>query len=387
MTQASVSVAVQTHPARLAQARRLRARLAPAEVELAVDPEPDGWRTAVRSARLAFAAARPDHTHHLVLQDDVLVPDGFLAAARRAAEVYPDAVVSLFVNWSAVSSTLVRWAALTRASAVPVVETYVPTQAVLLPGELAREFAEFLTANRHKGWEDDNALLHFTRRRRRRALILVPNLVEHADTPSLAGNVWQGARRSVCLLPEPVVDDRARVLDVPAMVPFVEMAHNASVTVEVHPYGHGFRRTTLSMLGEWGAAKDELRDACRAAVADLPAAQAIRANIDEEMLFVVWQTAAAMGAVQAAMWPASNAALLSRLADPLFAAALRTMAPGGLRRVVDPAFLLAHADPLAVLMVHGMVFGAEVLRPDYAVIRPGRSDFYRPASPVRAATG
>jgi hypothetical protein len=378
MRSASVSFAIQTHPARLAQARDLRARLAPFDARLAVDPEPDGPRTANRSARLAFAAASTEHTHHVVLQDDVSIADGFADAARWAARLYPDAVVSFFVNWSAANSTLARWAALTRAAAVPVIETYVPTQAVLLPGQLSLAFADYLGADDFRGWEDDNALLRFAREVGAPTLILVPNLVEHTDAASLVGNGWKGSRRSVCVLPEPMVNERTRVLDVPAMVPFVEMAHNAAVTLDVHPYGDGDRRDTVSVLGDWGAGEDELWDASRAALADLPAAQPILDRIDEKHRFLVWVTAAAMGAIQATLWPGSAAALPYRLADPVFARALRTLAPGALRRVVDPEFLIAHADYLAVLAVHGMAYGAEVIRPDFADIRPARSDFYRP---------
>ena len=383
---ATVSAAIETHPARLEQARKLQARLAPMDTYLAVDPDPDGPRRAMRSARLAFAAANTQHTHHLVVQDDVWVPDGFADAARQAAELYPDAVISLFVEWSLPTATLARWAALIGASAVPVIENYAPTQAALVPSEFAVEYARYLRTEVPTDSADDVALLHFARRTGTPALLLVPNLVEHdrdANGPSLTGNDWQGARRSVCFMSDSLVGDRPRVLEVPTMVPFVQWDGNFSMMVYAHPYGVGGWRPTLDVLAEWGTGLMELTDACRSVLRAWPAYRTILERVDADQLFAVWVTAVAMGAIQAVLWPASAAALQERLLDrPVFAQSLRTMAPGALRREVELEFLAEHAVYLDALVVHGMTYGAQACRPNFADIKPISSFGARPAALV-----
>jgi hypothetical protein len=373
----TVTAAIETHPARLDVAHRLRERLAPLDTCFAVDPYPAGSRRAMRSARLAFAAADLDRTHHVVLQDDVWVPDGFAEAVRRVAELYPDAIVSLFVEWGLPTATLVRWAALTGATAVPVMENYAPTQAVLLPSELSRRFARYLREEVPTDFPDDVALLTFARRTRTPALLLVPNLVDHDRVPSpvgdylpsLTGNAWQGARRSVCVLPEPFVGTDASVLEVPRMVPFMQWSGDCSATVYPHPYGNGGWLNTLEALDRWGLDHKALRADCWSTL-HTPRYEQLLERIDESTLFAFWTTSVAMGMIQSTLWPEAAAVLPSRLADPVFAQALRTLAPGGMRRVVGLDDLAAHAVCLDVLAIHGMTYGAQVGQPPYEDILP-----------------
>lgn len=358
-----LSAAIETHPARSAEAHRLRASLAPLDAYLAIDPDPDGPRLAMRSARLAFDAAGQEYAHHLVIQDDLWIPEGFVEAVWQATTLYPDAIISFFAEWGGPTATLARWATLTQATAVPVVGGYLPTPAVALPSELSLELAHYLRTEAETNSPDDEAILRFARRTGTPTLLLVPNLVEHIDTPSLVGNDWQGVRRSVCVLPEPSVSHDVQVLAAPRMVPFVQWNGGVSMMVYTDPHRGGWR-PTLDVLTEWGISVAGRVDACRAVFASRPGFAVIRGRIEDGQLFALWLTAVAMGATMAAHWPAAVAALESRLATPAAAQALRTMAPGALRRLVDTEFLSTYAEDFDALVVGGIKYGAAECQPD-----------------------
>lgn len=69
----------------------------------------------------------------------------------------------------------------------------------------------------------------------------------------------------------------------------------------------------------------------------------------------MWLTAAATGGLLRDRWPA--AADPNRLAEPMAARAWRTMAPGGLRRFVDPELLRRRAGELWEVSGHGLRYG------------------------------
>jgi hypothetical protein len=78
----SLSVAVMTHPRRRDHAQKLAAALHPYPVDIVLDPAPDGPPESLRTAVRAWAAAG-DATHHLVVQDDIVVTDGFIGHVLR----------------------------------------------------------------------------------------------------------------------------------------------------------------------------------------------------------------------------------------------------------------------------------------------------------------
>lgn len=353
-----VSAAVVTHPRRLVDAQQVAARLAPLDPCIAVDPDPAGQPGALRSARLAFAATSSDSSHHVVLQDDVAVSDHFLDAVGRTAELYPGAAVGFFVEWGSPTATMARWAAFTGATAVPVVNTYVPTQALAVPSTLSRRLARFLREECRIGDADDEQILRFLRRTGTRTLVVVPNLVEHLELPCTTGHAWQGVRRSVCWRPDDPVGERPVVLDVPGLVPFFQWTVGLSLVIHTEAGVTPDWRPTVDVLGEWGAGPRHLRSAYRAGWPSSLDREVLEHRIGTEFLFQLWVTAAAMGAIQAQRWP-SSLGVLDRLTEhPVAAHALRTMAPGALRRVVGLDFVADHADELDALLVEAMRFGA-----------------------------
>ncbi|MFE0427438.1 hypothetical protein [Streptomyces sp. NPDC058953] len=70
---ARVSSAVMTHPVRRAQAQELCDRLGLGG--LAMDPEPDGPPSALRTALVAWSRIADGATHQLFIQDDFPAPD------------------------------------------------------------------------------------------------------------------------------------------------------------------------------------------------------------------------------------------------------------------------------------------------------------------------
>jgi hypothetical protein len=76
-----------------------------------------------------------------VVQDDVALPGQIVDALRAALDTWPVAALSLFVEWGSRAGALARLAALAGASWIPVVGPSVPTQALLLPTEVARDAA------------------------------------------------------------------------------------------------------------------------------------------------------------------------------------------------------------------------------------------------------
>lgn len=361
-----LSVSVMTHPDRLADAARVQRALGPhADVRLAVDPVPDGPRTALRSARLAFAqASGRNATHHLVLQDDVEVPDGLVDSVLQAIGTHPDAVLSHFVEWGSRTAVLARWAALTGASAVPVINPYVPTVALSLPTGLAVRLGRFLDEEALDGEADDQAVLRFVRATGTRALVTVPNLVEHLDLPSITGNSGHGARRSAgwgATLP-PGFD--ATVLEVPRLMPFFAWNTGTALVLDTADDVPATQRPALECLVEWGADEERLRRVFTGAVEATSAGRDLFGIVPEEQFHAAWLTAVAMGAVQRSQWPESVADLAVALKAPdgPAAAALATLIPGALRVFADVDALLRHRDDLVSIVSAGMVWGAGNLR-------------------------
>ncbi|GAA0918922.1 hypothetical protein Vau01_117940 [Virgisporangium aurantiacum] len=318
--------------------------LSPIEARPAVDPEPDAKPGAMRSARLAWAAAEPHATHHLVVQDDVEPAAGFAAAVAAGVAQHPDAALSFFAEWGSRTAALVRLAAMAGASWVPMINPYVPTQALVLPAPLASDLAAFLRAETADDEPDDEAILRFLERRGTRMLVSVPNVVEHLDLPSLTGNEDHGVRRAACLLDGSALG--SRVLDPPPLLPFLAWVDATATTVNTTTFA---RFPTLDVLTARGLDADRIVAACEPVFAGLSDPAVLRADIGTGYLTELWVTAVATGV----LGPASD------LDTPIVRAALRTMAPGALRTHVDFGALDRHADDLAALVTAGVRYGHE----------------------------
>ena len=88
-----------------------------------------------------------------------------------------------------------------KAAWVPALDHYVPTQALVMPVAIARKVDDFL-APLPLQVADDEAFRDLLAQHGVPALVSVRNLVEHADTPSIAGNSFLGLRRGACYRPD-----------------------------------------------------------------------------------------------------------------------------------------------------------------------------------------
>ncbi|MFF2658878.1 hypothetical protein ACFVUH_16105 [Kitasatospora sp. NPDC058032] len=216
-----MSSAVMTHPVRLVQARELAERLG--LDGLALDPEPDGPPSAMRTAMVAWAAADSAASHHLVVQDDVSAPENLVALVGRAAGRFPDEALVYYTNWHARNGGASRLAALAGAAWVRAVpDEFTPSLAVCLPLGTADDFRAFAAGSDER--HDDELFSVFFRARGRMSLIAVPNVVEHIGTSSINGHATQGIRLAVCPTDaadaEPLLA-RGRVLEEPGWIPYM----------------------------------------------------------------------------------------------------------------------------------------------------------------------
>src|SRR5437660_12652471 len=127
-----------THPARVQSAERLGAEHRDRDLRIACDPAPELGPATLRTARAAWAMVAPHATHHLVIQDDVILPDRFFEHVAAALACRPDSALAFFAEWGCATATAIRVAALRGASWAEVVDWYVPTQALALPAAVAR---------------------------------------------------------------------------------------------------------------------------------------------------------------------------------------------------------------------------------------------------------
>jgi hypothetical protein len=229
-----IAVAIMVHPSRRRNVRRIVRTCAPLPVEVVEDPDPAAGPNPLRTARVAWAAARAEATHHLVLQDDVVLADAFAPHLEDLVARWPGHAIALYVNWnSPFNSYRVRCAALTgRPWALLVPWEWVPTLGLVLPAQLARGLAAYLQTLPASCTEDDDAVARFCAALGVPVLAAVPHLLEHGQGPSVAGR--PGARHATVTagLPPPGTD----------------YWHNP-----ILPYDHGRRR---------GAAVSVVASAC-----------------------------------------------------------------------------------------------------------------------------
>lgn len=188
-----LSVAVMTHPARIAPAHQLARSLCEPATAVVVDPDPGTPLSCLRNARRAWSRVAPTATHHLVIQDDVRLCDNFVRHLSTAVRQRPEHAISLFTEWGSDTSSAVRLAALAGSRWAPIIDPYMPTVGLVLPASAAR----LIAADTDEAAPADDVAVH-------RILLAagvpltatVPGLLQHVGDDSLVGNGHMGARRA-----------------------------------------------------------------------------------------------------------------------------------------------------------------------------------------------
>ena len=357
-----LSVAVMTHRLRLGMAEQLRDSYPQLDIRIVCDTQPEGERGSLRSAQMAWAAAATDATHHLVLQDDVRLTKDLLAAAQALITSRPDGVSSLFVEWGAWTSNVVRIAALTGAGWAEIVDEYVPTQAVIMPVRTARAVGEYFREALRGGAEpDDVALRNYLDATGTVPHVCVPNLVEHRDISSLTGNHHHGMRCATCWSPGALlsgVDLRRSVTGinaVPAMVWWGEPG--AYVRVRDPLADGGWRKTrALEHLDGLGLPEGDLRRLGRHALRVERSAERARHLLGQPILFELWLAAFSLGICAGEVGASFPSATypMDGMSTPVGRRALATMGLGAVRNRV-PRRLFSTAAAVLTPIVRGAV--------------------------------
>ncbi|MER5489861.1 hypothetical protein [Streptomyces sp. NPDC002490] len=276
MPTARVSSAVMTHPVRRAQAEDMVTRLGLGS--LALDPDPEGPPSALRTALVAWSRVAEGATHQFMIQDDVAAPDDMIDLVAHCADRFPEDALAFYTNWHARNGGATRLAALAGAGWVRAVpEEFTPTLAVSLPVEVAEEFRQYAEASAER--HDDEVMCTFLRTGgRRSALLAVPTVTEHTGTSSINGHAAQGIRLAVC----PASAEDARpflyrgwVLEELPWVPYMRYGEGyirlPGQEHEPQPRHHYTWREALPLTGE--LTEGQVWDAVRRR---RPAAQAVR---------------------------------------------------------------------------------------------------------------
>lgn len=352
-----LSTVIMAHPRRQAAAQRLSEAHPGLAAGVVTDPEPQGPPSALRTARLAWQAVRPDATHHLVLQDDVVLPPGFADIVAELVAERPGAAVSLFTEWGSRTANAIRTAALLGHDWAPVVDDYLPSVALVLPAELALGFEEYASAKATPEATDDVTLLDYLSGVEKTVPVTGP--VDHANPPSLVGNDVMGPRSAACLAPRTAAHGPGARSTLPMMttVPYFCWWEQLAVAyVQDTKSPDGWRREPADeALLRRGIGRDQVLDALRTALDTVQHRQFIHDRVSDVLLAEVWTTAYTLGAVAQELGGAPD------LARTPARAALATLAPGALRRVVPAHWLSSVGELLAPLVETAVLRGAEAV--------------------------
>ncbi|WP_051798062.1 hypothetical protein [Catenuloplanes japonicus] len=334
-----LSGSVLTHPSRGAAAVRTAAQAPPDLLRIVTDPRPDGPPTVLRTALAAWGTVPVTSTHHLVLQDDMRLADRALDRVLDAIETAPDAALALFAIWDSRNGAAVRAGALRGDTWVRAVGEYTPCAALVLPREVALGFADHVRRDGDGGWPDDILMQRYLRVSGVRCLIAAPNLAEHLDGPSIAGNAWRGPRRSACFLPA-APDTPPRIADrTPALVPFFK--NGVAQCVERAPDGTWLHLETEDRLRLRGVPEESLSPP------PVP-------GLDPATAGGVWLTGYALGLLQREADSENPATVRRATLTPCTASAPRPAAnpaavtPDGPRPAVNPAAVTPRGPRSAV---------------------------------------
>jgi hypothetical protein len=289
----------------------------------------------LRAARLAWASAPADATHLLVVQDDMMLVPDIRHHVMSGARAMPEAVLSFFTEWGSRTANALRLATVAGASWVEVIDPYVPTSVHLMPADIGRRVAVY------PGDEpDDVLLLRFVKEFGVPAFASVPNLAQHVPVASLMGNdIIQGPRPAAWWASPPEgLSDVVASLPVVPVLPIFESYSVCRIdgrNIKTHDY----------LAEHLGIGVKQQLELFAEAMAEVDPDRAMRDVVAEPLLLQFWLTALVYGVAVGA---------------PPHEGALRTMAPGSLRRFVPLPLLDKLPDLLAPAIHQAIKFGSSL---------------------------
>ncbi|WP_320069854.1 hypothetical protein [Micromonospora sp. RTGN7] len=349
-----LSACVMAHPTRQPAAERLAAALGELGAGVVIDPQPGRPGGALRTSRLAWSRIEPGATHHLVVQDDSVLAPGFVRHALAGTRALPGHALGLFTEWGSFTSYALRVAALVGADWVEVVDGYMPAQALILPAEVAREFDRYAARVTTGDEPDDEVLLGFLRSMGVPMVVPVSNLVQHGDEASIVGNGWHGVRKAACWRAADPVAPGGTVLDRIALVPFFSWLTGEAIYRFRHQPGSDDWRQApaVDLLRAHGLDDDDVRRLIANGAPRCPGEAAVPAPLTHALV----TAAVAVGLVAGECGAPAGGV---RTKDPVAAAALATLAPGGLRNFVDSGVLSTVSEELGSVVDAAAQLGLE----------------------------
>lgn len=350
-----LSAAVMAHPARLRAAEELRDRHPELDLRIVVDPTPTVDGGPLRTARMAWDAVTPDATHHLVIQDDSALCASFREQVERAIAAKPHHALALYAEWGSNTSYACRLAAFVGAAWAEPIDHYLPTQALVLPAEVARGFSSFVE---YAGPHDDMAMLGYLAKEGVTALAAMPNLVEDSSLPSIVGHDFLGHRASVCFLAEPGIVDWSTDAVAPTTVPVLDPVTGQPMSlVQYNSSRTDWRRVYQPVTSRYEVPPATVLELGRATLERYP--DALR-EFGQRLLHGMWLTAFGLGLVACDLRGPGTGALDLVLAGPIAHAALKTMPYGALRVLADHRQIAHHRGELWQIVATGVEQGCRV---------------------------
>jgi len=366
MADIRLSASIMTHPRRMESATRLSETYPELGLRIAVDPEPESPPSTLRTALRAWQMIDPDATHHLVLQDDVILCDDFRSVLLDAIATMPGHPLALFAEWGSRTAHMMRLAALRGACWAEAADTMVPAQAVVLPAALAQGFIARVTGDPDIG--DDDAIVLASYLESVEAVLYVPtvSLVDHTTVPSLLGNdLVSGPRRSPCFTPGLATAQpwTSSVLAGLPVVPYLSTLEGRSVCClrDARARAEWSMVPARDWLGDHGFPPSRLRAGFFAAC-DLPGFAEASEHIGQPLLYELWITMIVYGMVIGTWREASPAWLEQAIERPAPARSLPTIVVGAYRRLLPERILLDLSVQLTPLLRDGIRYGVTASR-------------------------
>jgi hypothetical protein len=290
-----LSAAVMSHPRRGQAAAALARRLAGARV--VTDPDPGDAPSPLKTALHAWRAVEPGATHHLVVQDDVELSDGFLRRVTAGITLFPDSAIACYANWNSVNGAAARLAA--AAGATWATETgaeYFPTLAMVLPARHIDAYLEFAAPFARLWRDDDEVMREFLSGAGIGAVLSVPSLVQHGTMESLAGNVGHGIRRAACFAVRAEPDGtREALAHSIAGIPWLKAGRVLAMVRDTG--GEYLRRPWPRLLDPVGPDAAWVRRRFEAFVGSSGQLGKARENLGDMLTYSLWLTAYLMGSI------------------------------------------------------------------------------------------
>jgi hypothetical protein len=351
-----ISCAIMTHPLRLHMAQSLARQHPELAARVVVDPDPDGPPSALRTSRLAWRAGESGATHHLVIQDDAMLCQRFLDRVKAAVEIRPHQALSFFTKWSSRTSYMVRLAALVGSSWAPVADRYVPSQALVLPADIAFSLSDFMLNECTIDEPDDDAIARYLKSRGIPSFVTVPNLAEHVPTKSLVGNDDFGHRPSACF--KDAFDESDNWSLTAAGFTLIPYASRDKPGGEIQCFAKDdgqlswTRVSTSTVLRAHGCDEESILDSFTTAISSIRSSHVLMSDIGPSLLYDLWLVASLLG-MSLADDPECQrtGSLADDLARPDARRALLTLPGGVLRGYVQPQILQAQLPGLVDLCV------------------------------------